>query len=362
MTGSGGRARQPTSRQAEYLFGSTMLRPQRLAYGLAPVIAVLERHGHAIEPLLAGAGIPMFAIEEPSYRIRFEQEISFIRAALTALRIPSAGLEVGRQYNLALFGVLGLAASCAPTVRELFRTVPTFPTLAWGCIEQAVWRDGDQEFVAFYTNDRVGDCASFFVERDATATLNLFRQTLGEHVAPVSVRFAHLAPPDHAAYEAFFRCPLHFSDTVNEVSFARTVWEAVPPQANAMAYRFFTNQCRRLSEMMEAPLSYADVVRSRLRTASSIPSLSDIGESLHLSTRTLQRRLQDEGTDFSTLLTEVRIERARELLAGGRLLNEEIARRLGFDDASAFSRAFKAWTGRSPRAHRRAVGAAGRRG
>lgn len=344
---------RPMPAQAAYLYGSTMLRPQRLAYGLAPVIAVLERRGHAIAPLLAEAGIPRFAIEEPSYRIHFAQELAFIRSALAVLRLPSAGLEVGRQYNLALFGVLGLAASCAPTVRELFRAVPSYPELAWGCIEQAVWREGEEEYVAFYTNEQVGDCAPFFVERDTTATLNLIRQTLGDDVKPLSVRFAHREPAGLAAYEDFFRCPLTFSDAVNEIRFACSVWDAVPPQANAMAYRFFTNQCRRLSEVMGAPLSYADVVRARLRAATSIPSFHEVVAELYLASRTLQRRLQQEGTDFSTLQTEVRLERSRELIAHGGMTNEEIASCLGFEDASAFSRAFKAWTGQSPQSFRR---------
>ena len=341
------------SLRARFLYGSTMLRPQRLAYGLAPVIAVLEQHGHDIAPLLTTAGIPRFAIEEPSYRIRFEQELAFIRSALAALKRPTAGLEVGQMYNLALFGVLGLAASSAPTVRDLFRAVPTYPELAWGCIEQAVWRDGDEEYVAFYSNDQVGDCAPFFVERDITATLNLIRQTLGEHVQPLAVNFAHRAPADRHAYQRFFACPLNFAAGVNEIRFSCAVWDAVPPQANAMAYRFFTNQCRRLSEVMGAPLSYADVVRARLRAAASIPPFQVVVAELYLTARTLQRRLKDEGTDFSALLTEVRLERARELIAHGGMANEEIASCLGFEDGSAFSRAFKSWTGQSPQAFRR---------
>ena len=116
----------PAPAQAVYLYGSTMLRPLRLAYGLAPVIAILDKHGHALEPLLSAAKIPRFALEEPGYRIRFEQELAFIRSTLRRLRLPAAGLEVGQQFNLALFGVLGLAAACAPNVREVFRTVPSF--------------------------------------------------------------------------------------------------------------------------------------------------------------------------------------------------------------------------------------------
>jgi len=337
----------------DYLFGSTMLRPSRLAYGLAPFIEVLEAQGHAIEPLLTAADIPRFAVEEPSYRIRFDQELAFIRLALQRLGLATAGLLVGQRYHLALFGVLGLAASCAPTVREMFQMVPAYPALGWGSIELSVWRAGDEEFVAFYENDAVGDCGTFFVERDTTAVLALFRQTLGPQTAPRCVRFRHPAPPDLKPYDAYFRCPVTFGDTVNQIHFARAVWDTSPPQANTMSYRFFANQCRRLSALMHEPLCYADVVRSRLRAATPIPALLAVVRELHLTKRTLQRRLDDEGTSFSALLAEVRLERARELMRRSGMQNDAIARSLGFDDASAFSRAFKAWTGVSPRQYRR---------
>jgi AraC-like DNA-binding protein len=103
---------------------------------------------------------------------------------------------------------------------------------------------------------------------------------------------------------------------------------------------------------MQEPLAYADVVRSRLRASTPIPALPAVVSALHLTQRTLQRRLDEEGTSYSALLAEVRLERATELMRRSGLQNDEIARALGFDDASAFSRAFKSWTGVSPRQYR----------
>ena len=350
-----GKSRRQGSAAARYLFGSDMLRPTRLAYGLAVVIEVLEAKRKRIAPLLAAAGIPRFALEEPSFRIRVDQEMAFIRGALAQLAMPHAGLLVGQRYTLALFGVLGLAASCAPTMRELFRTVPTFPELSWGAIGLSVWRAGDTEFVAFHPNAEVGDLGPFFVERDTAATLALFRQNLGAALKPVRVRFAHEAPADRQAYEAYFDCPVQFGDEANEIHFPRETWNRAPPQANPMAYRFYSNQCRRLGDVLREPLSYADVVRGRLRAATPIPALEAVVASLHLTRRTLQRRLDDEGTSFSTLLAEVRLERAQELMRRSGLGLEQIARELGFSDASALSRAFKAWTGQPPRGFKRTL-------
>ncbi|MBM4228369.1 MAG: AraC family transcriptional regulator [Gammaproteobacteria bacterium] len=345
--------RRDTRAGPRFLFGSDMLRPHRLAYGLAPVIEVLESHGKALAPLLAAADIPRFALEEPSFRIRVDQELRFIREALSALKLPEAGLLVGQRYTLALFGVLGLAASCAPTMRELFRMVPTFPDLAWGAIGLSVWRMKGSEFAAFHPTPEVGDLAAFFVERDTAATLALFRQNCGAGLAPLRVRFRHPAPRNSAAYSAWFGCEVTFEDAANEIHFPPAIWERVPPQANGMSYRFYANQCRRLSQLLREPLSYADVVRGRLRAETPIPTLEQLLQALHLSKRTLQRRLDAEGTSFSLLHAEVRLERARELMRFGGMGQDDIARQLGFSDASAFSRAFKAWTGRSPRGFRR---------
>lgn len=354
MANKGRVARGPSAAGApQYLFGSTMLRPTRLAFGLAPVITVLEAHGHAVAPLLEAADIPRFALEEPSFRIPFEKELRFIRLALLSLKLPSAGLLVGQGYHLVQFGVLGLAASCAPTARELFRTILMHPTLAWGCIELSFWRDDDEEYVSFDENLEVMDCAAFFVERDTTATLTLLRQTLGTTLRPLSIHFRHLPPPAVDDYEAFFGCPIRFGDCHNQIRFKRSTWDRAPPQASAMSFRFFDNQCRRLSAVMDEPLRYADVVRSRLRSATSMASLPEVVDALHLTTRTLQRRLDEEGTRFSTLLAEVRRERAMELMARSHMNNSAIAVNLGFEDASAFSRAFKSWTGQSPRDYRR---------
>lgn len=338
-----------------YLFGSTMRRPTRLAFGLTPLIEELETHGHEVEPLLEEANIPRFALVEPSYRIRFEQELTFIRAAVNTLHGPAVGIAIGRRYHLPLFGVLGLAASCAPTVLDMFRTVPTFPALAWGSIELSVWKHGDDKYVAFHENEEVADCAAFFVERDTAATLSLIRQTIGEHVRPKRVRFRFPKPNSMAPYLEFFKCDISFDDTANQIWFGADIWCATTPQANEMSYRFYSNQCRQLSEVMHAPLSYADIVKSRLRAATPIPQLDELVASLSLTKRTLQRRLRDEDTSFAHILTEVRLERAKDFMRRSGMHLDEIAYCLGFREASVFSRAFKSWTGMAPQTYRHKI-------
>ena len=89
------------------------------------------------------------------------------------------------------------------------------------------------------------------------------------------------------------------------------------------------------------------------RSATPMASLPEVVDALHLTTRTLQRRWDEEGMRFSTLLAEVCRERAIELMARSQMDNSAIALTLGCEDASASSHAFKSWTGQSPRDYRR---------
>lgn len=83
-----------------------------------------------------------------------------------------------------------------------------------------------------------------------------------------------------------------------------------------------------------------------------LPDMEAIAQQLHLSSRTLRRRLLDEGTHFRLLLEEVRQTLAEELLATGGLTLEEIAARLGYAEVSNFIHAFKRWKGLAPHQYR----------
>lgn len=337
-----------------YVFGSVMAPPLRLAYGLGPLLMFLEERGIEADPLLEQAEIPRFALEEPSSAVRVEQELEFTRLALARLRLPQAGLLVGRRYNAPMFGILGLAAASAPSMLEMQRTLLAYPALTWGMFEITVWREGDEGVLRFEQSAETGDCTGFFMERDLACSATLLHDALSasgaarELLAPRLVRFRHEAPSDRKLYRELLGCEVRFGEPATELRFDASMWALRPQLANEMSFRFFDLQCRRLAESLSRPLEFRELVRSRLRAATPVPSLPELARALHLGNRTLQRRLAGEGSSFAEILREVRLERAMELLQRGGLLMDEIAWRLGFSDAVAFSRAFKSWTGMAP--------------
>jgi AraC-like DNA-binding protein len=88
------------------------------------------------------------------------------------------------------------------------------------------------------------------------------------------------------------------------------------------------------------------------RSGDDLRALDEVARKLHVSTRTLKRRLAEQGSSFSAIVDEVRRQRALLLLEDRRLAVEEVAARLGYSDAANFTRAFRRWTGKTPVAFR----------
>jgi AraC-like DNA-binding protein len=332
-----------------HVCSSLMSRELRLAYGLGPFIRYLDAHGIRVDPLLDRAGIPRLALDEPACQITLEQELDFTLAALGRLRQPDAGLRVGQSYHLNMFGVLGLAASACADVSEMIRVFFDYPLLAWGMFEASLWRNERHALLQIEERVDLGDCRSFFAERDLACFVTLLRDLLGPRAIPLRVSFAHAAATGTASYREFFGCELVFSAPVSGILMDARVLDAPLPQANETSRRLFEAQCRAMSQNLEAPANHAELVRRWLRWSTPIGSLPEIAAALRMNERTLQRRLSAEGTSFSTLLREIRLERARKYLGLRHMSLQEIAERLGYRDSVAFCHAYKDWTGASPR-------------
>jgi AraC-like DNA-binding protein len=123
--------------------------------------------------------------------------------------------------------------------------------------------------------------------------------------------------------------------------------------ADPAAMELARAQCdRELAAQAEAGGFVGRVREAVARAGGGFRSLDEVARRLHLSTRTLKRRLAIQGTSFSGVLDEVRQQRALLLLEDRRLALAEVADRLGYSDAANFTRAFRRWTGQTPAAFR----------
>jgi AraC-like DNA-binding protein len=161
--------------------------------------------------------------------------------------------------------------------------------------------------------------------------------------------------PDCAGqYYAFYRCPVNFSASENSLILPTELMDKPLPSRNQHLARMHDQVLQNyLGQLSQSELGH----KVREITINLMPSgevcKEQIADSLHMSSRTLHRKLQEEGTSFAEILNDTRRELAIQYIQDNNLPLIEVSYLLGFSDSSAFTRAFKRWTGKTP-AHARA--------
>ncbi len=187
-----------------------------------------------------------------------------------------------------------------------------------------------------------------------TFTLHMCRQAYGEDLTPLQVQLTRLEPRDDSIIEKFFGCDIEYGTPENVIIFNPFDLNRKLKGANASVANAMDNVTVEYLSNLDAN----DVVtRVKKYVAETLmhgdPGKQDIAEELGMSARTLQRRLDEEGTSVKKIVDETRHQLALTFIAQRRYSIKEVAYGLGFSDPSNFARAFKRWTGRTPRQFRK---------
>ena len=323
---------------------SNLRQPTRLACGLIPLLNMMQARGVDTRELLNPVGIGRFEFLDPAFTITLDQELAIISRAIKYLPEPDAGLQLAHFYHLHNFSVLGLALRSCSTLGECFELIREFPRLQWGICKTTGHLTNNTivfELQASETREE-----RLLLERDMACIKTLFSEVLDNELRLEKVTFAYPAPADTTPYKNLFNCPVLFNQPATTLLIPL---ERKLPAADPLSRDFYVAQCVRLSAQMDEPFRYSWLIRDQLLHLTPMPGLESLSEHLHIEPRTLQRRLKKEGTRFSTLLQDVRLKRAFDRLLYTNMTVEQIATELGFNEAVAFSHAFKQWTGQSPR-------------
>ncbi|MEK1941498.1 MAG: helix-turn-helix domain-containing protein, partial [Pseudomonas sp.] len=161
------------------------------------------------------------------------------------------------------------------------------------------------------------------------------------------------APADSHLYRELLGLEPIFNAEENRLVFASALLDRPLPGANPQVMQHCEQQCQALLAKRRVRAGLSGRIRDRLLAhPGRLPDMEQLANELHMTTRTLRRRLLEENTSYRQLLEEVRQALAEELLATGALTLEEIAERLGYGEVSNFMHAFKRWKGVTPRQYR----------
>jgi len=312
-------------------------------YGL-PAEVCLDRTGQSVEGL-----------RDPDATVSARQELTVIANLLRALGDPPAiGLEAGIRYHLTTYGIWGFAMISSPTWRSAIDVGLRYLDLTFAFTRIQAREQGQQMHLVLDTPDIPLALQRFVVERDSAAIQTIQQELFASPIHIQEVRYA-FPPPTAGAdrYAEIFGCAPAFDAAENAVGIDQAILDLPLPQANEHTTAIAREQCRQLLARRHARTGLAGQVRDQLLARPAAPPDVDrVAAALHMSDRTLRRRLADEGVSFRALLDEIREQLAEELLITGGLTVAEVADRLGYVEVSSFSQAFRRWKGVGPRAYR----------
>ena len=188
----------------------------------------------------------------------------------------------------------------------------------------------------------------------ATVT-TLCRNIASSDFNPTTVEFQHDAPADTFEHRRLFRCPIKFGAPLNRLHFASSNLTLPIAKADAGLCALLDRHAEELLAKYPPRDSLVDQVRSIITTEfrGGDPSLEHVAAQLGLTPRTLQRKLQELGTSHNELLEQMRRQLAMRYLREREMAICEVAYLLGFSESSSFHRAFKRWTGLTPKEFRK---------
>lgn len=312
------------------------------------IARTLDGVGVPHERILQQVGMDPAGLKTGNNRYSQEMVSRLWRAAVQETADPYFGLKVAAQIRPSTFSVVGYAMSCSATLGDALHRFARYAKLISSSATVSLAED-DHRLSLTFSFDTGGAPPIFHTIDTVLAGLVCFSSWIaGKQVVPIEVHFKHERPSDMTAYTKILKCPIHFEQqedclVFNSSDMKRPILSA-DEQLAALLDSMAITQMAQLSERFSKKVrncllkQFADGEISRRGTA----------ELMHMTERTLLRRLKDEGTTFQEVLDRLREELAYEYLRSSDITVQTVSSMLGFSDASTFSRAFKRWTGRRP--------------
>lgn len=336
----------------------SMARPPKEAASpstLAPaLLRFVAARGADASLLAAQCGLDVAVAENDELAVTPSLLAGMLRGACDLLADPHGGLRMPAQLPMRRYDALALALRAAGTPREIFELAARYGPLLYPQLVITAFGDGDElrleARIAGHPRG-LGHC----VDEYLLAFLLLHCRRSGAELIPRRAWLASARPKTlEPLFDALGTVDVTFGAT--STGFAIGTDVAVRPLPGGDPLMLVTADQLASAALANAPRAgaFAALVARRIEDAlTTDPSTEAIAAALQMSGRTLQRRLEDEGTRYSVVLELARERVARRILADRALPLGEVACQSGFADLASFSRAFKRWTGMPPGAFRR---------
>jgi AraC-like DNA-binding protein len=341
--------------EGDFVHDPEATRPEALPTASGAITRLAYAHakeaGVELEPVLKKAHLTLHEIENPDARLRVQDQIRFLNLVAVAVQDDFLGFHLAQPPDLREMGWLYYVAASAETMSDALKRGARYSST----VNEGISLKYMERGAVSITIDYVG--VSRHLDRHQmefllTTLVRLCRQLTGLRLVPSRVRFTHHRENTAAKFVEFFGKDVKFGAAADEVVFATAI--KTMPVVSADPYL-----SKLLISYFDEALSRRSASRNSFRASvenTMVPLLphgkgraGEIAPRLGLSQRAFARRLSVEGHTFSDVLEKLRSDLAGRYLTDESLSISKIAWLLGYREVSAFTHAFKRWTGQTPR-------------
>ena len=308
----------------------------------------LEKQGHDPAQVL-GAPRP----DQAQHFVPMSDWQTWLRRVDALEKRPALALRIAEGISARHFGVVGYTALACGTLAEAMQRLERYHTSVYDA-NPATITATDEGVVIEWGVER-GRPGALVDETAIASVVQLARDMTGRYWPVMSVSFVNPAPESTQPYEDFFGGQVVFGSPVTRLVFAHAYLALPLRKSDPSLLSLLDQQAEALLQQVAAVPAIVDAWRKTLvpLIREGKTSLAALAQAHHTSPRSLQRRLSEQGTSFQQLLDNTRQHLAEGHLRDAKLDLAEIALLLGYSEQSAFTRAFRAWTGLAPAQWRR---------
>jgi AraC-like DNA-binding protein len=317
---------------------------------LLPIPAILREHG--IDPLgvLALVGLDGCLFDDPENRLSIEHLEKLLAVCARMTRCPHFGLLVGQRFDMRSLGLLGQLMRNSPTLHDALRLAALYLDVQDRGAVSLTLDLGEGKSALGYSLFAIRSLASDqILDGSIAIQYLLLRKLCGPTWKPVLVQLAHSRPADSKPWQQFFRARLQFDAPISAIVFDSRWLDRPIAGADPALFAAISREIEAAHPQHALP--FLAQVRRALHAMifTGCASTANLARLFNFHERTLRRRLVDEGVTVRGLVGEARRELAHRLLRETKLPISEIAEVLSYSDVTVFARAFRRWSGTSPR-------------
>lgn len=305
------------------------------------------------EPIFNSYGLQYNALQDPNRRCHAHLEVALWDHANNIINQPGIGLTAGNYWHPSLLGSLGYAWLASETLHDALDRFSRFSHIVTNVYKIDVVEQQDKLLTRV---SYVKHNPAFYIRSEALIAfiLSMCRANYGTQLIPSCVYFMHPEPEYSNKYHDLFQCKIHFNSTFDGLAFSLDIANQQLPCSNRIMAEASDETILKILSELNAD-TFIDKVKKIIveQLSSGHISENSVALKLNMSKRNMQIKLADEGVRFKELLDEAREKLAKKYLDNDNVEFTDIAFSLGFSETSSFSRAFKRWTGMTPRSYRK---------